>query len=143
MRAEAARLREQLDRPQPVLGNAFLDLARLLVGVHVQRQRLAGGVGAQLLEPLPRAGADGVGREPDSHSRRTHRLELLQVLGRRVLAEALQPAAPVGREQEDDLDPGLRRRLDRRVSLRQPQVVELPDNCVARGQHLAVHRDVA
>ena len=41
VRAEAAGLREQLDRPQAVLGEALLDLARLLVGVHVQRQAVA------------------------------------------------------------------------------------------------------
>ena len=37
-RAEAAALGEQLDRAQAVLGEALLDLARLLVRVHVQRQ---------------------------------------------------------------------------------------------------------
>ena len=46
--AEAARLREQLDRPQPVLGEALLDLARLLVGVHVERQVVLRGIGAEL-----------------------------------------------------------------------------------------------
>ena len=37
-RAEAAARVEQLDRAQAVLGEALLDLARLLVGVDVQRQ---------------------------------------------------------------------------------------------------------
>ena len=36
--AEAALAGEQLDRPEPVLGEALVDLARLLVGVDVQRQ---------------------------------------------------------------------------------------------------------
>ena len=40
-RRQAAARVEQLDRPQPVLGEALLDLARLLVGVDVQRQRRA------------------------------------------------------------------------------------------------------
>ena len=40
--------REQLDRPQAVLGEALVDLARLLVGVHVQRQVVLGGVAAEL-----------------------------------------------------------------------------------------------
>ena len=37
VRAEAAGLRQQLERAQAVLGEALLDLARLLVGVYVQR----------------------------------------------------------------------------------------------------------
>ena len=45
-RAEAAALVEQLDRPHTVLGEALLDLARLLVGVDVQRQLVLGGVAA-------------------------------------------------------------------------------------------------
>ena len=36
-RAETARAGEQLDRADAVLGEAFLDLARLLVGVDVER----------------------------------------------------------------------------------------------------------
>ena len=38
--AEAARAREELDRPAAVLGEALLDLLRLLVGVDVQREAL-------------------------------------------------------------------------------------------------------
>ena len=63
VRAEAAGAGEQLDRAAAVLGEALLDLARLLVGVDVQRQPLGGGVAADLLEPVARAGADGVGGE--------------------------------------------------------------------------------
>ena len=44
MRAEAAGTGEQLDRPAAVLGEALLDLARLLVGVDVQRQAVLDGV---------------------------------------------------------------------------------------------------
>ena len=36
-RAEATRLGEELDRSEPVLGDALLDLAGLLVGVDVER----------------------------------------------------------------------------------------------------------
>ena len=68
VRAETAGLRQQLDRPQTVLGEALLDLARLLVGVHVQRQRLARRVGAELLQPVAGAGAHGVGGEADAHA---------------------------------------------------------------------------
>ena len=64
--AQAARAREELDRPAPVLREALLDLLRLLVGVDVERQLLGGAVPADLLEPLGRARADGVGGEPDA-----------------------------------------------------------------------------
>ena len=40
-RPEAPGLGQQLDRPDAVLGEALLDLARLLAGVHVERQALA------------------------------------------------------------------------------------------------------
>ena len=63
-RPEAPGLREQLDGPQAVLGQALLDLARLLVCVDVEDEALACAVGADLLEPLARAGADGVGASP-------------------------------------------------------------------------------
>ena len=39
-RAEAARLGQELDRPDAVLGQALLDLARLLVGVDVEDEVL-------------------------------------------------------------------------------------------------------
>src|SRR4029453_5510472 len=61
VRPETARVREQLDRPQAVLVQALLDLARLLVRVDVQRQRLGRGVAAGLLEPGARTGANGGG----------------------------------------------------------------------------------
>src|ERR1043166_1270998 len=75
VRAETAGLREELDRPHAVLLQAFLDLARLLVGVHVEREALRGGVAAKLLEPVSRAGTDGVGGEPDAHPGRPQLLE--------------------------------------------------------------------
>src|SRR6476646_5055623 len=59
-RAEAARICEQLDRAQAVLGEALLDLAWLLVGVDVQRQPLRGRVATELLEPIAGAGTHGV-----------------------------------------------------------------------------------
>jgi hypothetical protein len=105
VRTEAAGLREQLDRPEAVLGDALLDLARLLAGVYVQRKTLARSVGAELLEPVAGAGADGVGGEADANAGRAHGLELGQVLGRGFLPEALEPTAPVGRQQEDQLYP--------------------------------------
>ena len=61
-RAEAAGAREQLDRPHAVLGEALLDLARLLVRVDVQRQALAARRTRPSSSSQSRgAGAHGVG----------------------------------------------------------------------------------
>ena len=142
-RPEAAGLRQQLDGSQPVLGQALLDLARLLVRVDVEDEPLAPGVGADLLEPRARARADGVGREPDACARRGELLHLAEVLGDRPLAEAVDPAAAVGGEEEDELDPGLPRRLDGGMRLGEPDVVELADGRIAGREHLAVGLHVA
>src|SRR5205085_7625070 len=74
---------EQLDRSQAVLGEAFLDLARLLVGVGVQRQVVLGGVTAELLEPVAWTGADGVGSDADADPSVTQLLVLTRVRGHR------------------------------------------------------------
>jgi hypothetical protein len=66
--AEAARPLEQLDRPHAVLLEALLDLARLLVRVHMQRQALRRRIAADLLEPVGGTGADGVGGQPDGNA---------------------------------------------------------------------------
>ena len=79
----------------------------------------------------------------DADAGRPDRLELLQVLGRRLLPKPLEPASPVRGEEQDDLDPGLGGSLDRGVRLGQAQVVELPDGRVAGGEHLPVHVHVA
>ena len=50
--AEAARAFEQLDGTAPVLGEALLDLARLLVRVHMQWKPVLVAVAADLLEPV-------------------------------------------------------------------------------------------
>ena len=88
VRPEATGAIEQLDRPAAVLCEALLDLARLLVGVNVQRQLLGERVAPELLEPVARAGADGVGGEADADPGGAERLELAQVVGRRLLAHA-------------------------------------------------------
>ena len=67
--AEAARACKQLDRAAAVLCQALLDLARLLVGVHVERERLGLGVAPDLLEPVGGAGANGVRSDSDAESR--------------------------------------------------------------------------
>ena len=82
VRPEAAGAVEQLDRPAAVLGEALLDLARLLVGVDVQRQALRRRVAAELLEPVARAGADGVGGDADTDPVGAERLELPEIVGR-------------------------------------------------------------
>ena len=119
-RPEAAGLGEELDRPEAVLGEALLDLARLLVGVDVEHELLALGIAADLPQPVRRAGADGVGGDADAAPRGAKLLHLLQVLGRGLLAEALDAAAPVGGEEEDELDPGGLGGLDRRFASASP-----------------------
>jgi CDP-diacylglycerol--glycerol-3-phosphate 3-phosphatidyltransferase len=137
-RAEAAARVEQFDRPQPVLGLALLDLARLLVRMDVQRQLVLGGVGAELLEPVARTGADGVGGDADADSCSPQLLQLAKVGGDRFLAEARDPAARVGDVQEDELDSGLGGCLGSRASLLEPEVVELAHGRVADGEQLTV-----
>jgi len=95
-RAETAALVEQLDRPEPVLGEGLLDLARLLVGVDVQRQLVLGRVPPELLEPVAGAGTDGVGGYSDSDAAGPQLLELAEVCGHRLLAEPVDPAAITG-----------------------------------------------
>ena len=60
---EAAGVREELDRSAPVLRQTFLDLARLLVGVHVENESLARRRLGDCLEPLLRARAHRMRRE--------------------------------------------------------------------------------
>src|SRR5205807_8222559 len=134
-RGEAAGARQELDRPYAVLGQALVDLPRLLVGVDVERKALSLGVEGDLLEPLGRAGADGVGGEPDRDAVGLERLHLAEVVEDRRLAEALQPAARVGGEQEHDLDARRARRLDGGPGLRLADVVELADGGVAGRTH--------
>ncbi len=141
-RSETAARVEQLDRPQTVLGKALLDLARLLVRVDVQRQPVLRGVAAQLLEPRARAGADGVGGNPDPDPVSAQLLDLIDVRGHRVLPEALQAAARVGDVKEGELDSRLGRSLGRSMRLREPEVVELADGGVPGRAQLAIDRRI-
>ena len=138
-RAEAAGLGEELDRPHAVLFDALVDLARLLVGVDVEGQIVLLGVAADLLEPVGRTGADGVGGEPDPDAALLEPLDLVQVFGGRMLPEALQAAAPVGGVEEDEVDARCLRCLRGRERLLEAEVVELADRGVAGGEQLAVH----
>ena len=73
---QAALAVEELDRPQAVLGQALVDLARLLVGVDVQRQLVRCGVAAELGERRRRTRAHGVGGDTDADPLAPQRLEL-------------------------------------------------------------------
>src|SRR5262249_20015258 len=137
-RAEAAALGEQLDRAEPVLGQAFLDLARLLVRMHVQRQRVLRRICAELLEPVAWARAHRMRRHADAGARRSQLFESAEVLRDGRLPEAFDPAARIGGVEEHDLDAGVARGVDRRMRLHEAEVVELADGGVAGGTQLAV-----
>jgi hypothetical protein len=142
VRSEAAGAVEKLDRATAVRREALLDLARLLGGVDVQRQTGIARVACELLEPVGRAGADGVGGDADADSLGPERLQLPQLVDRRLLAHPREAAARVGGEQEHELDPGLGGRLGSGARLVEPEVVELPDRGVAGRDHLPVGRRV-
>ena len=142
-RAQAAARVEQLDRPQPMLGEALLDLARLLVGMDVKRQLLLGGITADLLEPVSRTGADGMGGDADTDPVRPELLELAEVGRHRVLPESLEPAARIGNVEKDELDFRLGRGLSRDTRLLESEVVELADRRVPRCAELPVHVCIA
>ena len=67
-----------LRRLEELLGG---ELARLLVGVDVQRQLVLGGVAPELLEPVARAGTDGVGGDPDANPVGPQLLDLTEIRG--------------------------------------------------------------
>jgi CDP-diacylglycerol--glycerol-3-phosphate 3-phosphatidyltransferase len=136
-RPEAARVGEQLDRANAVLGDAFLDLPGLLVGMNVERQPLALTVPADLLEPGAGARADGMGSEPHAPIR-SERVDVAQIIGDGLLAEPLEASAGVGDIEENELDAGVATRLQCGARLVDPDVVELPHGRVAGGTHFPV-----
>ena len=69
-------------------------------------------------------------RDTDPDAGLAKLLQPAQVGGDRRIAEAVEPAARVGDEQQHELDPGLARSLDRRVCLGLADVVELTDRGV-------------
>ena len=129
--AEAAGLGEELDRLHAVLCQALVDLLRLLVRVDVEYEALTLRIGAELLEPVGRAGADGVWGDADVGARLPQLLHLLEVGGHRRLPEAFEAAARVGGEKEDELDPRSGSSFDGRLGLGKSDVVELSDGRVA------------
>ena len=95
---------------QPCSCEALLDLARLLVGVDVERQLVRAPHSAPISSSqLARAGADGVGGDADGDSGAAQRLDLVQVGGDGRLAHALEPAALVGDVEEHERDARPRR----------------------------------
>ena len=136
--AEAAGAREQLDGAASMLGEALLDLARLLVRVHVQWKPVLVAVAADLLEPVEWARAHGVGGEPDPDPSIAKLLDLAQVLRDRLLAKARKAAACVRDVQQDDGDARGLGCLGGGECLREPEVVEFADCRVARRAHFAV-----
>ena len=121
-----------------MLREALLDLARLLVGVDMEREGLALGVAADLLQPVGGARPHRVRGDADPGTRLAEALHLREVLRDRALTKSRQPAARVGDVEEHDLDPDRGAGLDRRASLRNAEVVELADRGVARRAQLAV-----
>ena len=76
-----------------------------------------------------------MGGEADGHTLGAQRLELTEVVGRRLLAHPRQPAAGVGGEEHHERDFRLRSCLDRRAGLCEAEVVELADGGVAGATH--------
>jgi CDP-diacylglycerol--glycerol-3-phosphate 3-phosphatidyltransferase len=140
--SEAASAREQLDRAEPVLLEALLDLTRLLVGVDVKNELLAFRVVSDFLEPLGRTGTNGVGGDAYCCAARAERLDLLQVRAHGLLAKALEPAPGVSGQEKHDCDPRFLGRVQRGLRFLEPDVVELTDRRVPGPAHLSIGRGV-
>ena len=83
-----------------------------------------------------------MGGDADGDTGRTQLLHLPQVVGRRGLAEAVQAAAAVRGEKDDERDSRLVGRLGRGECLLEAEVVELADGGVPGGEQLAVDENV-
>ncbi len=125
--AQATGAVEELDRPDAVLGDALLDLAGLLVGVHVKGKAFRRRVAPDLLQPVRRARPHGVRCEPDGDILCPQILDLAEVLHDGALPEAWKPAARVRGQEDDDADLSLRGGFGGSKGLRETEVVELPD----------------
>ena len=99
---------------------------------------MLGGVAADLLEPVGRAGADGVGGKADLDAALPEALDLVQVLGHRRLPEALDASTCVRGVQQNEGDVGRVGGFRGGERLHEAEVVELADGGVAGGAHLAV-----
>ena len=121
-----------------MLGEALLDLARLLVGVDVEHELLGGGVSAELVEPVAGARADGVGGDPDRDPAPAESLHLSDIRGHRRLTHALETAASVGDVEAREREPGRLGCLRGGKSGVEPEVVELADCRKSGRAHLAI-----
>src|SRR5262249_23621898 len=120
-----------------VLREAFVDLARLLVGVDVEGQVFTLRIPPDLLEPLRRARADGVGSEPDGDAPSSQVLDTLEVLGDGRLPEAVEASSLVRRVEDEQLDAGLACCVLGGQRFRMSQIVKLTDGRVSGRAHLA------
>jgi len=132
---------EQLDRTQTVLLQALVDLARLLVGVHMERQIVLARIGADLLEPIGWTGTNRVGGDADARAT-SQLLDLREVFLHGALTEAGETAAPVGGEKQHDLNPRFLGRVDRGEGFVETEVVELAHSRVPGPAKLAIDLDV-
>jgi CDP-diacylglycerol--glycerol-3-phosphate 3-phosphatidyltransferase len=140
--SEAAGPRKKLDRAKAMLGEALLDLTRLLVGMHVKNELLAFRVAADLFEPFGRAGTNGMGRNSHGRVARAERIDLLQIRGDGLLAKAVEPAAGVRAEEEHEVDPRFPRGLQGGLCFHEPDVMKLTDRRVPRPPHLPIRQGV-
>ena len=99
---QAAGPSEELDRTTTVLGEALLDLFRLLVGVDVEREPFGHRVAPDLLEPVGRARANGVGGDADVDPGVAQHIDLLDELADRALPEAGETSTCVGDVKEHE-----------------------------------------
>jgi hypothetical protein len=121
-----------------VLGEAVLDLPGLLIRVDMEDQSVARRVAGDLCKPRWRARADGVGGKADGQTCVTKLLDVAQVLTRRGLTKAVDPAARVGDVEQDERDSSLAGSLCGGPGLIEPDVVKLAHRGEAGGAHLAV-----
>jgi hypothetical protein len=111
-RTEKPGVREELDRTHPVLHYALLDLARLLVGVDVERQLSGARVLPDFLKPPSRHRPDAVRRRPDFQERTRvrpppERVNPFHERGHGRVAEAWNAAPGVGTRQQEEPDAGV------------------------------------
>jgi hypothetical protein len=137
--AETARTRQELDRPAAVLGEALLDLLRLLVCMDVEDEALPLGVSRDLLEPVSGARAHRMRCDAQRDSPLAQRVDLREVVEHRALPEAGETPARVGDVQEDELDARSSGGVDRRECLLEPEIVELSDRGEPGRAHLSIH----
>src|SRR4051794_39209774 len=104
----------------------------------MQREPLGRRVPSDLGKPVGRARTHGVGGEADGDAASPKLPDLWEIPADGRRGEALDPAARVGREQDDDRDPGRGGRVEGGERLVEAEVVELADGGVPAGEQLAI-----